>query len=131
MFVLILCFNDTPSHPDDQAYVMDKCPECSHGDLDFSKSGDGRWDISWKFVPCPGGSDKPSFIFEGSHEYYWKIQPRGTKTPVVELKVDGAAGTRTDDNFFEVWGAPYPLYGPQTVETKTMDGVTSTQEVSL
>ncbi|CAN0347440.1 unnamed protein product, partial [Ascophyllum nodosum] len=112
-----------------KAYVMDKCPECSSGDLDFSKSGDGRWDISWKFVKCPGSS-KPSFIFEGSHEYYWKIQPRGTKTPVAELTVEGASGTRTDDNFFEVFGAPYPLYGAQTVKTTTMLGVTKTQEVS-
>ena len=89
---------------------MDKCPECSPGDLDFSKSGDGRWDISWKFVKCPG-SNKPSFIFQGSHEYYWKIQPLGTNTPVVELTVDGAAETKTDYNLFEVSGAPYPLYG--------------------
>ncbi|CAM9965889.1 unnamed protein product [Ascophyllum nodosum] len=113
-----------------KAYVMDKCPECSTGDLDFSKSGDGRWDISWKFVACPG-SDKPSFIFEGSHEYFWKIQPRGTKTPVTELTVDGASGVKTDDNFFEIPGAPYPLYGAQTVKTTTMLGKTATQEVSL
>ena len=109
---------------------MDKCPECSYGDLDFSESGDGRWDISWKFVPCPGGSSKPSFIFEGSNEYYWKIQPRGTKTPVVELKVAGVKGTRTEDNFFEIPGSAYPLNGPQDVKTKTMSGDTSTQEVS-
>ena len=113
-----------------QAYVMDKCPECATGDLDFSKSGDGRWDISWTFVECPG-SDTPSFIFEGSHEYYWKIQPRGTKTPVEELTVDGASGSKTDDNFFGVPGAPYPLYGAQTVKTTTMMGKTATQEVSL
>ncbi|CAM9700723.1 unnamed protein product [Ascophyllum nodosum] len=113
-----------------KAYVMDKCPECATGDLDFSKSGDGRWDISWKFVECPGSSE-PSFIFEGSHEYYWKIQPRGTKTPVVELTVDGAAGSKTDDNFFEVPGAPYPLHGAQRVKTTTMMGKTATQEVSL
>ncbi|CAN0291073.1 unnamed protein product, partial [Ascophyllum nodosum] len=84
-----------------KAYVMDKCPKCSVGDLDFSKSGDGRWDISWNFVKCPG-SNRPSFIFEGSHSYYWKIQPRGTSTPVVELTVEGAPGTRMDDNFFEI-----------------------------
>ena len=109
---------------------MDKCPECSVGDLDFSKSGDGRWDISWNFVKCPG-SNRPSFIFEGSHNYYWKIQPRGTSTPVVELTVEGAPGTRTDDNFFEIPGALYPLSGAQAVTTTTMLGSTATQEVFL
>ena len=72
-----------------QAYVVVKFPECSSGDLEFSKSGDNRWDISWIFVKCLG-SNKPSFTFEGSHEYYCKIQSRGTNTPVVKLTVDGA-----------------------------------------
>ncbi|CAM9966156.1 unnamed protein product [Ascophyllum nodosum] len=72
-----------------KAYVVVKFPECSSGDLEFSKSGDNRWDISWKFVKCLG-SNKPSFTFEGSHEYYCKIQSRGTNTPVVKLTVDGA-----------------------------------------
>lgn len=49
-----------------QGYVSDKCPECKDGDLDFAMAGDGRWDIKWKFVPCPGSNDKPSFLFEGA-----------------------------------------------------------------
>lgn len=113
-----------------KAYVSDKCPECQHGDLDFSESGDGRWEISWKFVPCSGGREEPSFIFEGSHEFYWKLQPRGTETPVVELSVNGAKGERTDDNFFIVTEG-VPFYGEQHVSTKTVGGTTHEMEVAI
>lgn len=113
-----------------KAYVSDKCPECKNGDLDFSESGDGRWEISWKFVPCSGGNEEPSFMFEGSHEYYWKLQPRGTKSPVVELSVNGAKGERTDDNFFIVTEG-VPFYGEQHVVTKTVGGTTHEMEVAI
>lgn len=112
-----------------EAYVTDKCPECAPGDLDFSQAGDGRWEIEWHFVPCPRGKD-PTFVFEGSNTFYWKIQPRGTKTPVKELKVRGYPAARTDDNFFIVEdGDPYE--GGQPVETTTMGGETRTTEVAL
>eukprot|EP00752_Nemacystus_decipiens_P013640 g12093.t1 len=110
-----------------KGFITDRCPECSTGDLDFSVSGDGRWDIEWEFVPCPGESI--SFVFEGSNPYYWKIQPRGTKTPVVSLTINGKAAWRTQDNFFELGGGPWN--GPQTVVTETMFGVTQTSQVSL
>ena len=111
-----------------KGFVSDSCAECSKGDLDFAKSGDGRWDISWKFVACPSGGD-PSFIFEGSNAWYWKIQPRGTKSPVKDLWVDGKSATMTQDNFFTAQGGPY--YGEQVVKTKTMFGETKTTKVSL
>lgn len=110
-----------------QAFISDKCPECAAGDLDFAESGDGRWDISWKFVDCPG-KDKPDFIFEGSNDFYWKMQPRGTSVPVKSLSVNGVDGERVDDNFFVV-GSGGPFYGAQTVVTSTEDGVTASQEV--
>ena len=89
--------------------------------------GDGRWDIEWEFVPCPGESI--SFEFEGSNAHYWKIQPRGTETPVVSLTINGQAASRTQDNFFVLEGGPWE--GAQTVETTTVAGVTETTQVSL
>lgn len=50
-----------------------RCPECAFGDLDFSSSGDGRWDITWGFAPCEDSSDQ-TFLFEGSNEFYWKVR---------------------------------------------------------
>ena len=26
------------------------------GDLDFPSGGDGKWNINWSFVACPGGT---------------------------------------------------------------------------
>ncbi|CAN0259808.1 unnamed protein product, partial [Pylaiella littoralis] len=82
------------------AYVSDKCPECVEGDLDFGISGDGRLLVDWKLVPCPGEST--SFHFEGSNGYYWKVQVRGTETPVLTLSINEEEAARTDDNFFEL-----------------------------
>ena len=111
-----------------KGFVSDSCEECAKGDLDFAKSGDGRWDIEWKFVECPSG-DNPSFIFEGSNEWYWKIQARETKSPVTQLWVDGKKAKMTQDNFFTASGGPY--YGEQVVKTKTMFGDEKKTKVSL
>lgn len=81
-----------------KAYVHDRCPECKPGDIDLSVSGDGRWDVSWKFIPCP--SNNPSFLFEGSNQFYWKIQFRGSVYPIQSAFIAGIKGLRTQDNFF-------------------------------
>lgn len=81
-----------------KAFVMDRCPECKFGDLDLSASGDGRWEIKWRFVKCPG--EAVSLLFEGSNAYYWKLQPRGSKTPIKKAWLNGMQGSRSQDNFF-------------------------------
>lgn len=110
-----------------KGFVSDSCGECAQGDLDFARSGDGRWDVSWKFVECPKGGE-PSFIFEGSNEWYWKIQPRETGTPVTQLWVNGDEATMTQDNFFTISNGPYK--GKQLVEFKKYDGNTESAYVS-
>ncbi|CAM9416936.1 unnamed protein product, partial [Hapterophycus canaliculatus] len=117
----------TPFPSTFKGFITDQCPECASGDLDMSVSGDGRWDIEWKFVPCPG--ETISFKFEGSNPYFWKIQPQGTETPVESVRINGQRMARTLDNHFELEGGPWE--GSQTVETTTVAGVTRTSEVSL
>ncbi|CAM9561036.1 unnamed protein product, partial [Ascophyllum nodosum] len=112
-----------------RAYVMDRCPECAHGDLDFAMGGTGRWNINWRFVPCDDGDD-PTFIFEGSNAHYWKIQPRGSKSPVEKLWVNGEKATRTQDNFFVIQGDE-PYDGDQEVKTKTFLRKRKKTKVSL
>lgn len=92
------------------AYVHDLCPEsndcndpgrcneCKEGDLDLSKSGDGVWNINWRFVPCP--NPVPQFLFEGSNRYYKKVQVRGLTFPAATMTIAGSKATRTQDNFF-------------------------------
>jgi hypothetical protein len=28
-------------------FICDSCPECSFGDIDLQKGGDGRWKVEW------------------------------------------------------------------------------------
>lgn len=85
------------------AYVHDRCPasECRRGSLDLSESGDGRWKIKFRFVKCPF-RNRLSFLFEGSHQYYWKIQPRGLRVPARKVTINGRMAKRSQDNFFEL-----------------------------
>lgn len=62
------------------AYVMDHCSSCTggswggYGDLDFSDGGkDGRWDITWRAVPCPVAGPI-EYVFVGSHKWYIKVR---------------------------------------------------------
>lgn len=34
------------------ATIDNECPECKKGDVDLGLGGDGRWRISWDYVPC-------------------------------------------------------------------------------
>lgn len=36
------------------------------GDLDFPSGGDGKWNINWSFVACPGGAAYQGSGSEGS-----------------------------------------------------------------
>lgn len=111
-----------------KGYIHDSCGSCAEGDLDFMMDGDGRWDIEWKFVPCDGGV--PDFVFQGSNPWYWKIQARGTISPVEELWVNRKPATRVADNFFEITdGAPFK--DEQVVEVKTILGGYYKKEVEL
>lgn len=83
-----------------EAYISDQCPECAHGDLDLTGGRDGRWEITWEFVPCRAASPI-EFLFENFNNYYWKIQPRGMASPTVKLTVDGRDATSTNDNHWE------------------------------
>jgi expansin len=64
-------------------YVNNLCPECAPGDLDIGQPlGDGRWDIHWVAVPCPGTLGALQYMAQGSHEFYLKLQVRNHYVPV-------------------------------------------------
>lgn len=63
--------------------VVDRCPECKPGDIDFStgafvkvaKLEDGRVPIKWQYVPCPLSKDNQNikvFYDAGTSPYYFK-----------------------------------------------------------
>jgi len=100
------------------AFVNDECPECSKGAIDVGTGKDGLWDIHWKAINCPVGNHKISYMWEGSHEFYVKIQPRNLRIGIKSLEIQNAGSTawttatRTSDNFFECLACPKPLAFP-------------------
>jgi len=86
-----------------RVFVADECPTCKSGDLDFSVPGDGRWNIQWYAVDCnPTGSVQ--YMFQGSNQYYIKLQVRNTVVPIQSVQVKQGGQwiilQRTSDNFF-------------------------------
>ena len=112
--------------------VLDRCPECKHGDLDLSDKayreltgqGPGREQITWALIPCdisiagyPALVEAESnikFKFKcGSSQWWMQVQIFNTVYPVasVEMKVNGQYlfMSREEHNF---WSKPNADIGP-------------------
>ncbi|GLE11077.1 hypothetical protein PINS_up023385 [Pythium insidiosum] len=83
--------------------IVDQCPECKHGDLDFApdaynaviKKGPGREKISWSFVECPDMFATGDFEFvlkEGSNPYWTAFQPQNFKYGIDCVDIDVGNG---------------------------------------
>lgn len=59
--------------------MTDECPECAEGDLDLATSGDGRWGVEWQAVQCNTGDTPVQYSFQGSNNYYLKLQVANTR----------------------------------------------------
>lgn len=88
-----------------KAIIDNLCPECEHGDLDFRQefdgSGDGRWPLTWKTIPCPTFDGGLSVTRENGNRYYAKLKIEGGPSPVRSLNCGSIQGTKTEDAFFE------------------------------
>ena len=89
--------------------VLDQCPECAHGSLDFSDKAfkaltnmdPARVKITWALIPCdveiedyPPLVTNPNIKFQfktGSSQWWFQVQIFNTRYPVaaVEMKVNG------------------------------------------
>uniref|UniRef100_A0A7S4IRK7 Expansin-like EG45 domain-containing protein n=1 Tax=Vannella robusta TaxID=1487602 RepID=A0A7S4IRK7_9EUKA len=108
-------------------YVSDLCPECASGDLDVAQSGDGRWEIEWTAVDCPGNYGDLQYLGQGSNDFFLKVQVRNHRVPVSQLYLLDADGqsritmTPTSDNFF-TYQSSSSLSGSYTVQVESVDG---------
>jgi len=108
------------------AYVNDLCPGCSNGDLDLGINGDGRWQIEWKANDCPVGDTYLQYLFQGSNDYYIKVQVRNNRVPVSRFEFQGGdgvwyVGVRTSDNFWTApSGFPFPFTFPLEVRVTSV-----------
>ena len=74
--------------------IVDLCPGCASGDLDFSESAFaeiadpalGRVPISWRFVSCPVDGDIRYRFKEGSSQWWAGVQVRNHSNPIATLE---------------------------------------------
>lgn len=98
--------------------IVDRCPECAAGDLDFSVAAfdriarrqDGRVPISWRVVsPALSGPIRYHFK-EGSHQWWMGVQIRNHRNPVFKFEYRNSAGSfvavpRQSYNYFVIENA--------------------------
>ncbi len=107
--------------------IVDECPGCSRGDLDFSpqafervaRMADGRVPITWRYVPCPVSGPIRYHFKEGSSRWWTAVQVRNHRHRIQALSWRKADGTleaieREDYNYFVVRNGmgvgPYELH---------------------
>ncbi|POM70336.1 Hypothetical protein PHPALM_13239 [Phytophthora palmivora] len=88
--------------------ILDRCPECSSGDLDLSPtvfknitgSDPSRLTIRWKFVDCPNPGNIEVCLKTGSNGYYVAVQPTNTLVGVNTVTINGEATTMVDSAYY-------------------------------
>ncbi|RLN95856.1 hypothetical protein BBJ28_00008384 [Nothophytophthora sp. Chile5] len=88
--------------------IVDRCPECSYGDLDMSPSvfktitgsSPSRYKIRWQFVDCPTPGTIKVCLKEGSNPWWVAVQPTNTLVGVKSVTVNGKATTMLDGAYY-------------------------------
>ena len=107
--------------------ILDQCPECAHGSLDFSDKAyyeltgqsPGRVSVTWAIIPCDVDINEYPALVEphsdikfqfktGSTQWWFQVQIFNTRYPVaaVEVKVNGSFVqlTREQHNYWTKGG---------------------------
>lgn len=93
--------------------VVDRCPECLPGDIDFSPEAfdviadpvDGRVPITWELVSGGSIGNVQYRVKEGSSQWWLAIQPRTHRNLVTRLEIQTADGA-----WIELQRQPYNYY---------------------
>jgi len=118
------------------AYVVDSCDGCDQGfgpgwDVYDSTVKSGAWLVNWTAIECPG-SQLVSYEFEGSNQWYIKLQVRAHKVPLLAVRWDSGAGLidmpRSGDNHFLLTGQTTSL--PLTFEFESVFGEKLTDTIN-
>ncbi|KAF4037318.1 putative carbohydrate-binding module family 63 protein [Phytophthora infestans] len=88
--------------------ILDRCPECSSGDLDLSPtvlknitgSDPSRLSIRWKFMDCPNPGSIEVCLKSGSNGYYVAVQPTNTLVGVEIVTINGESTTMVDSAYY-------------------------------
>ncbi|RLN98656.1 hypothetical protein BBJ28_00018294 [Nothophytophthora sp. Chile5] len=90
--------------------ILDRCPECSSGDLDLSPtvfknitgSDPSRLTIRWQFVDCPSPGNVEVCLKEGSNANWIAVQPTNMLVGVESLTINGETPTMLDGAYYYV-----------------------------
>ncbi|KAL4086070.1 hypothetical protein PRIC1_014692 [Phytophthora ramorum] len=88
--------------------ILDRCPECSSGDLDLSPtvfsnitgSDPSRLTIRWRFVDCPNPGTIEVCLKTGSNGYYVAVQPTNTLVGVETVTINGESTAMVDSAYY-------------------------------
>ncbi|KAG1698173.1 hypothetical protein DVH05_015163 [Phytophthora capsici] len=88
--------------------ILDRCPECKHGDLDLSPSvftaltgsTPSRYSVKWKFVDCPVSGNVNYCLKGGSNNYWTAVQPTNFATGVKSLQINGQDTTMLGSAYY-------------------------------
>ncbi|ETO73090.1 hypothetical protein F442_10790 [Phytophthora nicotianae P10297] len=122
--------------------ILDRCPECKHGDLDLSPSvfktltgsHPSRYTIKWKFVDCPMAGNVNYCLKGGSNNYWTAIQPTNVATGVTSLKINGKATKMLDGAYYYLLdgsGTAVADLSSVTVSLTDINGASMTDKLSL
>lgn len=89
-------------------YIVDRCPECKHGDLDLSPevfkrvtgSSPSRLRVKWKFVDCPVRGNIQICLKGGSNSFWTAIQPANMVAGVHSMEINGQSTTMVDSAYY-------------------------------
>lgn len=131
--------------------IMDKCPECKHGDLDLSfpayEDVTGRWPhrlkFEWKFVDCStefNYGDKIRMDLKQGPNTWWRaFYFSMQRYPLVNVTLNGRPLTRNQFGFWNDWtelgSGPYKIAltadSGETVEAVVDDVMKDTQYLNV
>jgi expansin len=93
--------------------IVDRCPECKKGDIDFSPQAfekianlvQGRVPITWRVISPPANGPMAFRFKEGSSQWWTAVQVRNHRNPVAKLEYRNASGQwanvpRLEYNYF-------------------------------
>ncbi len=107
------CIHATGPNGEVTVRIVDRCPECPEGDVDFSPQAfellapleQGRIPITWTYVPCNVTGPVIYFFDPGSNQWWSSIQVRNHQHEIVRFEFRDDGGTwhdveRVNHNFF-------------------------------
>lgn len=111
------CIHATGPSGEVTVRIVDRCPECPEGDVDFSPSAFehiaelhlGRVPIQWRYVPCDVTGPIRYHFQDGSNEWWTSVQVRNHRHRIARFEFRDDSGSwvevpREEWNFF-IWSS--------------------------